>query len=186
MLQGVAAEEPKVLVEGISVSAIFHYDAWGRINPPFQRVGTIISLHTQLETAFIKEKKRVCFYILSGAGSHFPLHGSSARRILDDQHSRQEFRRGKFRKNQENWITPSQVEVWLDRLEVATLSPTSPISEYDATHGMNRIGRDRECHEFSGKLKELFVFDRVLSDEEISTVENYLLSKWKDIFEDRL
>jgi hypothetical protein len=185
MLQGAAAEEPKAQVEGTSVSAIFHYDAWGRINPPFQRVGTIISLHTQLETAFIKEGKRVCFYILSGSGNHVPLHGNPDGRIVDDWNSREEFRQGKFRKNQENWSVPSEVKFWFDRFEVATLSPTNPISGYDATAGTNRIGRDRECHEFSGKLKELFVFDRVLSDEEISVVENYLLSKWKDLFEDR-
>jgi len=44
--------------------------------------------------------------------------------------------------------------------------------------GMNRIGRDRNCHAFRGKVFEVMVYNRQLSSEEIDQVESYLDSEW--------
>jgi hypothetical protein len=45
--------------------------------------------------------------------------------------------------------------------------------------GMNRIGRDRNCHSFTGVLHEVMVYDRVLSRNEIEKLEQYLKKEWK-------
>ena len=45
--------------------------------------------------------------------------------------------------------------------------------------GIDRIGRDRTTHEFAGFLTELLVWSTELSDEDVRTVEEYLLQKYK-------
>jgi len=44
--------------------------------------------------------------------------------------------------------------------------------------GLNRIGRDRDCHAFQGCLHEVMAYDRKLSEEEIAGVEAHLFSEW--------
>jgi len=44
---------------------------------------------------------------------------------------------------------------------------------------MNRIGRDRTTHAFTGVLHELMVFNRVLELFEIEALEEYLAKEWK-------
>ena len=44
--------------------------------------------------------------------------------------------------------------------------------------GVDRIGRDRDFHEFAGYLTELLVWDCNLSPEEVRSVEEYLQRKY--------
>ena len=43
---------------------------------------------------------------------------------------------------------------------------------------MNRIGRDRDCHAYTGCLSEVLVYDRPLSADETRDIELYLMCKW--------
>ena len=44
--------------------------------------------------------------------------------------------------------------------------------------GMNRVGRDRNCHAFTGRLHEVLVYTRALTEDEVLAVENYLGGEW--------
>ena len=70
--------------------------------------------------------------------------------------------------------------IWKDQFKVASLViPDNAIFRESEGKGVNRIGRDRDAWEFAGYLTELLVWDRALSDEEVRTVEEYLLQKYK-------
>jgi len=44
--------------------------------------------------------------------------------------------------------------------------------------GLNRIGRDRGLHAFTGVLHELMVFNRVLTDSEMVALDEHLRNEW--------
>merc|ERR1711879_77784 len=50
---------------------------------------------------------------------------------------------------------------------------------------VNRIGRDRETHEFCGSLGELLIYDRSMGEMELEIIEKYLNKKWGDQLADR-
>lgn len=145
-----------------------------RIEPPLGRIQTLVSVH--------KFKPSACqFYILCGS-SQGPFHGDSD--CITSSHGKwegaggQPFFDGTIRLNGEEG-TVQETLPWTDDFKLATVTCTQPVPlpGGPGLRGLDRVGRDREYHEFAGFLAELLVFDRALDGSEVAAVEAYLRAK---------
>lgn len=164
-------------------SVRFNYNATAMISPPMPSIGTVISVHT----FHANTGSRSQFYIFAGS-QQGPFHGGSKNEVVTGHGS---------------WVSPvvynggisvnmapeekcADAKIWYDELKLARLTCSHPFNastlakyhQWPHTHAVNRIGRDRRYHEFSGSIAELCVFDRLLSAREAREVEVYLAGKW--------
>jgi len=133
-------------------------------------VRTIVSFHS-MSTPVLNDSTTQ-FYIIAGSDQG-PLHGNAD--TISSGHGAwaggKGFGDGSIRLDGQDPRPVSEVlnsDFTEPRIAVVTCSE-SLINKRGT--GMNRIGRDRKYHSFTGILHELMVFDRVLSEEEIKKLE---------------
>eukprot|EP00658_Telonema_sp_P-2_P056884 TRINITY_DN45344_c0_g1_i4.p1 TRINITY_DN45344_c0_g1~~TRINITY_DN45344_c0_g1_i4.p1 ORF type:complete len:255 (-),score=49.51 TRINITY_DN45344_c0_g1_i4:254-1018(-) len=151
-------------------------------------VHTLISVHCFEDSEAIKAERRSQFYILSG-DHQGPFHGGPNEPISGHgQWVSPHAYNGSLRVNGGPSIPVSETSLDnLKKFNVCTLQCADTLSQQSMTQGhrfgktVNRIGRDRTYHEFSGKLAELIVLSEPIEPTQIIKFENYLRSKWQSV-----
>jgi hypothetical protein len=183
---------------GGSCSVEFDFDKTMAISPPLTVIQTIISVHKFKDPRSMD--KRSCFYIITGT-SQGPFHGGEASGAGDEDRATDEagnfasplvgytitsghgawegaegqpFWEGSIRVNVEDAKPTNETQIWCDELRVATVTMDNAVPVNGTASKVDRIGRDRDCHAFSGFVAELLVFNRLLTEDEIQSSEQYL------------
>eukprot|EP01062_Namystynia_karyoxenos_P059531 TRINITY_DN50987_c0_g1_i1.p2 TRINITY_DN50987_c0_g1~~TRINITY_DN50987_c0_g1_i1.p2 ORF type:complete len:329 (+),score=98.65 TRINITY_DN50987_c0_g1_i1:84-989(+) len=156
----------------------FNYDAWGTIEPAFKEeqtkdVLTIVSVHKFNPITWPGRKN---FYILCGArqgalhGGDGGTHGYGSGNGWGAK--RQISQAGG------DFVDGTHVTNWFDFSVATMVADCRECDNVNWPGGVNRIGRDRDCHEFKGAVKEVLVFAGQLPTDQLAVVESYLASKW--------
>lgn len=158
----------------------FDYDKFMEITPPLSAVQTIVSVHKfKPNTKGIGGERTCPFYIFSGT-EQGPFHGDINGAIASYQHGGygggKMYCDGSISLNGETHRV-MDVRAWTDDFKVATVRCLEPVPRDESKKRVNLIGRDRVYHEFPGYLKEVFVYSRLLTEQEIETLESYLRKK---------
>ena len=151
----------------------FDFDKVMQIDPPMQAIQTIISVHR------FKNCKDHMQYIFSG-DEQSPLCGEKD--TISGQHgvhaAGMPFNKADIRLNSGVGKPTVQTTAWTDEFKVASVVMSmGPVPTDRMGSRINRIGRDRNFHDFAGFLVEVLVWNRELSEKEVLAVESYLHSK---------
>jgi hypothetical protein len=165
----------------------FGYNRSLRLEGDIRSVQTVVSFHVFHQPDYNDELNYECnqFYIFSGT-EQGPFHGTDGPcpgHSISSGHGAWEgagglaFHEGTIRLD---GVESKVIETpcWVDSFKVAVVSCTAPVPDVMAHTRINRIGRDRNGHAFSGSLCEVICFDRALTVEEIDDLEGYLRRKW--------
>eukprot|EP01036_Dinobryon_divergens_P035402 gene35402-45868_t len=159
-----------------SPSAIeFDYNKSMKIEPPMDKIQTIISVHK-----FKVGMDGAYHYIFTGE-QQSPFHGDNG--MIASSHGRigqgSPFNDAHIRLNGVNRDLTERTSAWKDEFKVASVvMSTGAVPVDNRWLRINRIGRDREFHEFPGLVSELLVWNRALSLDEVLSVEEYLHEKY--------
>ena len=167
----------------------FDYNRSMDIEPPLSQTQTVISVHKFKDLADRRPHGGAQFYIITGS-SQGPFHGAGGHTkgaCITSGDGKwagaggEPFYNGTIRLDGVQSAVKEQM-VWKDTLRIASVSCTHPVPygvDSPGERGTNRIGRDRDYHEFAGLIAELLVYSRALSPDEIDRVERYLRAKHK-------
>ena len=152
----------------------FDYDKSMRIDPPLQAIQTIISVHK-----FKRCRDMAAHYIFSG-DEQSPFHGDNDK--ISSGHGAWAagvpFFEANIRLNSGVGEPTKHTMAWTEEFKVASVVMSKgPVPTDRDGSRVNRIGRDRQYHEFAGFLAEVLVWNRELSEQEVIVVEKYLRSK---------
>jgi len=115
------------------------------------------------------------FYIFTSSVSYF-MHTNSNNHLnnLFSYAAHEYFRAGKIRVDGKNFVPVAESSRWTDQgLHLAVLEMYGTIR-----NGLDMIGADRDCNQYCGTIAELLVYDRVLDEDEVMTLENSLMEKY--------
>ena len=168
----------------------FGYNQTGTLSPPLpDGVRTIISVHKFDDQQAQKDGIACQFYIFSGSaqgpfhcdGGQHTTRGRSGISSGDGSWAGgTAFAQGHVRFDGTSKRVPvSQVKTGdFDEFRLAVVECAAGGVTNQRGPGMDRIGRDRNCHAFTGQVQQVMVWQRQLSDEEIERLGRYLLRRW--------
>ena len=158
-----------------SPSAIeFDYNNSMKIGPPMDKIQTIISVHK------FKDGRNSAYHYIFTGEHQSPFHGGNG--MIASSHGRNgqgsPFNDARIRLNGVKSDLTERTLAWKDEFKVASVvMSTGAVPVDNNSLRINRIGRDREFHEFPGLVSELLVWNRALSVDEVLSVEDYLHEK---------
>jgi hypothetical protein len=145
----VELEDPK---NGVCVRAVeFDFERSMEISPPLEQIQTMLSVHR------FKPPSRAgssTFYIITGT-SQGPFHGNEE--FITSGHGAWEgaegepYYNGHIRLNGGEAQPIKETKIWRDAFRVATVACTSAVPVRGSRDKVDRIGRDRDCHQFAGE-----------------------------------
>lgn len=162
----------------------FGYNKFGHLEPGLpDGVRTIVSVHTfgtEIDINSYGGVSKCQFYIISG-DCQGPFHAESEQ-ICSGHGSwagGEAFCNGTIRLDGADAVAVKSVTIQeFVEPRLAVVQCTEPGCVSLRGPGMNRIGRDRNCHAYNGILHALLVYNRALLDEEIIAIESHMRQCW--------
>jgi len=141
-------------------------------------VRTVISVHS-----FLHDPTVPCqFYIITG-DDQGPFHATED--VICSGHGSwaggEAFCNGTIRLDGQSGVPvrETSIQEFDGRARVAVVECAAVGCTNKQGNGMNRIGRDRDCHAFTGRVHELLVYDCALASSDVIDIEEYLMRKWQ-------